>query len=117
MNNEQPTLPPQPSVQPPVQPATQSITSNATFQTLIPTQNKQALIGYYFGVFGLIPFLGFPFAVTAIILGAKGLKKAKLTPTPGAKGHAMTALVLGIFAVVCLLGFVAFATFMATSSK
>jgi len=108
MNNEQ--LPPQA----PVQPQPQSVTSSATFQTLIPTQNKPALIGYYFGVFGLIPVLGVPFAITAIILGAKGLKKANLAPTPGAKGHAITALVLGIFEAVCFVVFVAWVTFMST---
>jgi len=115
MNNEQ--LPPSAPVQPLAQPTPPSVTSNTAFQTLIPTQNKQALIGYYFGVFGLIPFLGFPFAVTAIILGALGLKKANLTPTPGAKGHAVTALVLGILAVVCFVGFFVFATVMAASYK
>ena len=112
MNNEQ--LPPSAPVQPLAQPAPQSVTSNATFQTLIPTQNKQALIGYYFGVFGLIPVLGIPFAITAIILGTKGLRKANLAPTPGAKGHAMTALVLGIFEAVCFAVFVGWVAFMST---
>ena len=87
---------------------TQNQTNNATFQTLMPTQNKPALIGYYFGVFGLIPFLGIPLAITAVVLGAMGLKQFKRNPTPGAKGHAITALILGIFEIVCFISFFVF---------
>ena len=79
--------------------------SQETMQTLIPTQNKPALFAYYFGVFGLIPFLGLPLAIVGIILGIMGLKKYKANPTPGAKGHALAGLILGIFELLVFTGF------------
>lgn len=77
-----------------------------SMQAWIPTKNMPALLSYYFGVFGLIPFLGVPLAVAAVILGIIGLKRTKVTPTPGAKGHAITGLVLGIFELLVLLAFI-----------
>lgn len=70
-------------------------TSQDDFQTFIPTKNKPALFSYYFGIFGLIPFFGIPLAIVAVVLGIIGLKKFKQNPTPGAKGHALTGLILG----------------------
>jgi hypothetical protein len=75
-------------------------------QKWIPTKNMPALLAYYFGIFGLIPFLGIPLAITAIVLGIIGLKQFKQNPTPGAKGHAMTGLVLGIFEMLVLVVFI-----------
>jgi hypothetical protein len=66
-----------------------------------------ALIGYYCGVFGLIPFLGLPLSVAAIVLGKIGLSKYKANPTPGAKPHALVGLVLGIFELVVFAVFIA----------
>ena len=77
------------------------------FQTLIPTENKPALIGYYLGVFGLLPFIGIPLAIAAIIFGRLGLKQFKQNPTPGAKGHAITAIVLGTIGTTCFVLFFA----------
>ena len=77
-----------------------------TLQTLMPTKNMPSLLAYYFGVFGLIPFLGLPLSVAAIILGKKGLNQFKKQPSPGAKGHAMTGLVLGIMELVVFALFV-----------
>ena len=82
---------------------------------MIPTQNKPALIGYYCGVFGLIPFIGFPLAVTAIILGIIGLSLYKRQPTPGAQGHAITAIVLGGLHIMIGLGLIIFLTIRAAS--
>ncbi len=79
-------------------------------QIILPTKNKPALIGYYLGIFGLIPFLGIPFAVAAIFVSKKGLDQYKVNPTPGAKSHAMTGFVLGIFATTCFVLFVGLAT-------
>jgi hypothetical protein len=73
---------------------------------LIPTKNSSALIGYYLGVFSLIPFLGIPLGIAAVILGFKGLNFAKLNPTAGGTGHSWTAIILGGLSIVgyCLLG-------------
>jgi len=98
MNPDQPQQPSQPV---PVYPE-----DNPTFQRFIPTKNKPALFGYYCGVFGLIPFIGIPLSISAIILGVEGLKLHKANPTPGAKGHAITALSLGIFELSVFLIFI-----------
>jgi len=62
---------------------------------LIPVKNSSALIGYYLGVFALIPFLGIPLGIAAVILGVKGLNFAKLNPDAKGIGHAWTAILLG----------------------
>lgn len=78
---------------------------NQPMGAFMPVGNKPALIGYYCGVFGLIPFVGFPLAVIAVVLGVIGLKQHKLRPVPGGKGHAITALALGIFELSCFVAF------------
>ena len=40
---------------------------------LIPYKNPKALIAYYLGIVSGLPFIGFPFAIAAVILGIKGL--------------------------------------------
>lgn len=68
-----------------------------SMQALIPTKNMPALLSYYFGVFGLIPFLGLPLTIAAIVLGIIGLHTYKRNPTPGAKVHAIIGLSLAVF--------------------
>lgn len=77
-----------------------------TMQTLIPTKNKPALLSYYFGVFGLIPFFGLPLSILAIVTGFLGLSQFKQTPTPGAKVHAIVGLILGFFQLLIFATFV-----------
>jgi len=74
--------------------------SDNTMGGLIPTKNSCALIGYYLGVFSLIPFLGIPLGVAALILGIKGLKHAKQHPEAGGVGHSWTAMILGGFSTI-----------------
>ena len=93
----QPQQPPVSTVQP---------TSTDSLQTLIPTKNKSALMSYYFGVFGLIPFFGIPLAIAAVVLGIIGLNKFKQKPTPGAKGHALTGIILGSIELIIALLFI-----------
>ncbi|HEY1085745.1 MAG TPA: hypothetical protein VGE34_03415 [Candidatus Saccharimonadales bacterium] len=95
-NPQQPTPQPQPPV---------SAADSVAFQRLLPTKNTPALLSYYFGVFGLIPFAGIFFAITAIVLGVLGLNKYSSNPTPGAKPHAIAGLALGIFEVTCFVSF------------
>ena len=82
---EQPPLPPQNQL--------------SNYQAWMPTKNKPALIGYYLGFIGLLPAVGLPFAIAAIVLSVIGLLKHKQHPTPGAKGHAITGLILGIIPI------------------
>jgi hypothetical protein len=81
---------------------------SVTFQTLVPTKNMPALLSYYFGIAGLIPFLGLPFSIAALITGVMGIQQYKNKPTPGAKGHATAGLILGgleitVFIIIMLL--------------
>jgi hypothetical protein len=62
---------------------------------LIPYKNPRALIGYYMGVFSLIPCLGLVLGPVAIVLGILGLKFVKKHETAGGTAHAIVALVLG----------------------
>lgn len=67
--------------------------------TIIPHKNPPALIGYYLGVFSLIPCVGFLLGIPALILGIVGLKKSKEAPGSKGKAHAWTAIVLGSIAI------------------
>ena len=64
---------------------------------LIPTGNPMALVGYYLGVGSLIPLLGGVLSLPAIICGIVGVVKANSNPQAGGMGHAITAIVLGLF--------------------
>jgi DNA-directed RNA polymerase subunit RPC12/RpoP len=75
--------------------------ANDGLSTLIPYRNTLALIGYYLGVFSLIPCLGIPLGIAALILGILGLKRARLHPEAKGKAHAWTAIILGS---LCTLG-------------
>jgi hypothetical protein len=64
---------------------------------LVPTGNKPALVGYYLGIASIVPFvwwLGFP----AVLLGGLGFAKSKSAGQ--GKGHAVTAIVCGVGAIV-----------------
>ncbi len=108
-----PDLQSQQPVQPSV-PAQAPQNTNDSMQVLMPTKNKPALFAYYFGVFGLIPIIGLLFSVAGVVLGIMGLSKYKTNPTPGAKGHALAGLILGIVELVI---FVIFVTFIIISSS
>ena len=62
---------------------------------LIPTKNPPALIGYYLGIFALIPCVGLLLGPAAIICGVIGMRRAKRNPAIEGVGHAVTAIVLG----------------------
>lgn len=61
----------------------------------IPAKNIPALVGYYLGVFSLIPVLGMPLGITAVILGILGINRVKANPSVKGKNHALTGIVLG----------------------
>ncbi|MDG2292281.1 MAG: hypothetical protein P8L37_06455 [Phycisphaerales bacterium] len=66
--------------------------------TIIPWRNKCALIGYYLGILGLLPLVGVPLGLTAIVLGILGIIHWK-------KNHRSHGLVHSIIAIACgLLG-------------
>ena len=67
---------------------------------VIPYKNPPALVGYYLGVFSMIPCFGLILAIPALILGYIGLSKAKLAPGSKGKVHAWTAIILGSIALL-----------------
>jgi len=71
------------------------VASDNTLGGLIPYKNAQALWAYYLGVFSLIPFLGIPLGVVAMVLGLKGLNYAKLHPEAKGKAHAWIGIIAG----------------------
>ena len=62
---------------------------------LLPVKNKHSLIGYYVSLAGFIPLIGLPASITAFVLGILALKYEKKVHVPGAKAHAIIAIVLG----------------------
>ena len=67
---------------------------------VIPYKNPPALIAYYCGVFSIaacipIPFLFLPLPIAALILGIKGLKKAKAEPHARGTVHAWIGIIGG----------------------
>lgn len=80
--------------------------SDTLSQVIMPTKNPASIVAYYCGIFGLIPIVGIPLAIIAIIFGHKAMALWRVQPSPGAKAHAMTGLILGYFELVVLLAFV-----------
>jgi hypothetical protein len=68
---------------------------DAPMSGMIPYRNPPALIGYYLGVFSLVPFLGLLLGPAALICGAVGFRKGLLHPSSKGKVHAWVAIILG----------------------
>jgi hypothetical protein len=70
---------------------------------MIPTKNGPALAAYYLGIFSVIPFLGIPMGIIALILGIKGLRRAREHPEAKGKVHAWVGIIAGgLFALLYL---------------
>lgn len=63
---------------------------------VIPYKNPAALIGYYVGIFSLVPMLGVPLALAALVLGIVGLRMRARKQAYGGQVHAWVAIVLGL---------------------
>ena len=86
-------------------PARYIVVDDSTMGGLIPYKNAQALWAYYLGIFSLIPCLGFPLAIAALILGLRGLKFAVLHSEAKGKAHCWVGIVLGsLVAIASLIG-------------
>ncbi|MCX7926301.1 MAG: hypothetical protein N2554_10890 [Fimbriimonadales bacterium] len=70
---------------------------------IVPTRNTPALVGYYLGVFSLIPCLGALLSPFAIGFGIAGLSKARNLPERIGFVHAVVAVVLGGFSLLAHL--------------
>lgn len=78
------------------------VSDDSTMGGLIPYKNAQALWAYYLGIFSLIPCVGIPLGIAALILGIRGLKFADLHLEARGKGHAWTGIILG---GLCAVGY------------
>jgi len=67
---------------------------------LIPYKNPLALIGYYCAVASLLPCIGFPIAIVALVLGILGLRAVKKNPVISGTVHAWIAIVGGALITV-----------------
>lgn len=74
-------------------------TGNNVVATIIPWRNKCALIGYYLGIFGLIPVLGAPLALGGIVLGILGIRHWKRNHRSHGLAHSIVAIACGIIGV------------------
>lgn len=82
--------PPQGAYPPyPVDPATSVI------NTIIPTNNPKALVGYYVAIFSFIPLLGIFLGIGGFVLGLQGLHAVKQNPAIKGKAHAWVAIIVG----------------------
>ena len=81
-------------------PPVQVVSDTKTMGGLIPYKNPMALWSYYLGVFSLIPVLGIPLGIGALITGFRGLKFAGLHPEAKGKVHAWIGIVLGAIGAV-----------------
>ena len=63
---------------------------------IIPYKNPQALISYYLGIFSVLPLIGFPLGVAAIILGACGLRSRSRNPMIKGSIHAGIGIACGL---------------------
>lgn len=70
------------------------------FETLVPTRNQQALMGYYFAVFSVIPMIGLGLGPIAIWRGIRGWKAIEAQPELPGKAHAIVAVTLGTITTV-----------------
>ena len=78
------------------------VTDDSTMGGLVPYKNAQALWAYYLGIFALIPCVGIPIGIAALILGLRALKYADLHEEAKGKVHAWIGIVLG---GLCALGY------------
>lgn len=99
-----------PRVLPPI-PGGQPASGDQFSDHIIPIKNPAALIGYYCGIFALVPVIGVPLIFAAFGCGIGGLLKIKSSGSKIGLAHAIVALVLGCGAVLEQL-FVCFLLFM-----
>lgn len=76
---------------------------------VIPYKNPPALIAYYCGIFSLaacipVPFIFLPLPIVALVMGIKGLRKAREHPKVRGQVHAWIGIIGGsIFTILGLI--------------
>ena len=73
-----------------------------------PKTETLGLVGFILSFFGIIPLIGIPFAVVAIIFGAKSLTKINRNPKKyKGKGFAIASMVIGFAMIVVNIVYIA----------
>jgi len=90
--SQDPYVPPRAAGQPQGEPGQQQGDGTGG---VIPYKNPSALIGYYLGVFSIIPCFGLFLAVPAVILGIAGLRHYGRNPMVKGQVHAWIAIIAG----------------------
>lgn len=62
---------------------------------VIPYKNPMALTAYYLGIFALIPCLGIPLAIAAIVCGIIGIRRYQAKPIIRGVAHAWIGIAIG----------------------
>lgn len=73
---------------------------NDAVSYIVPYRNPKALIAYYLSIFALLPLIGLPLAIGAIILGAQGLAYRRAHPESHGTAHAWVAIGLAIVSML-----------------
>lgn len=82
-----------PIEQPQAQAPTPAVEQGDATGGIIPYKNVPALMAYYCGVFSVIPC--FVIGLVGVILGVKGLRKAKENPAVRGQVHAWIGIIAG----------------------
>jgi uncharacterized protein YqgC (DUF456 family) len=80
-----------------------SKTNDRRVMAIIPKQNPTSIVGYYLGVFSLIPGFGLIITIPAFICDIIAMQKAMANPKVAGMGHAITAIVLGVVQSIILI--------------
>jgi hypothetical protein len=107
---QDPAQSPQNWTQPP-QPG-RPISSPDPFASMIPSQNKSGLIAYYLGLFSILPIIGLPMGIVAVVQGVKGNRLAKEHPEVKGGTHAKVGIGCGLIGALFNLAIVLFILYL-----
>ncbi len=82
---------------------------SASDRMLLPVGRPvSAIAAGYLGLFAILPMIGLPFAILAVVFGVVALKKIRLDPSLSGKGRAWFGIIVGgLMTAVSLLMFAA----------
>ena len=84
-----------PDMPPPLPGARPAPQQDEVLRKIIPYKNPYALTAYYLAVFSLIPVLGIPLGLIALVLGIVGIVYASNHPEAHGRAHACVGIILG----------------------
>ena len=94
----------------------EAVTGDNAMAAVVPYKNPKALIAYYLAIFSLIPCVGLPLGIAALILGVGGLKVVRSHPNVHGQVHAWIGIILGAV-LMAILAFIISSSRSTPSSK